>query len=495
MAHLYLSVLLAISVVLTGAEGSVRAAPGGHLSSLVYGEVSDLGLFEKSSSRESKGAQLMRDGIWPSQRAFRVLNVLQGAEARGVEFTEVNLGEIGRVYEQTNKALNALDLAEIHGVADESLLVGQAVGAIDRARRIEKDLLIATHTLLEELALPGAKRGKKSRGRRVLRFLKNPTLDGLFPTHPEYLALVKGFKVLKEEVSKGNWDDLPPVQKLRKLGWQKGSISDQITAFQEAHLLPVTGKVDVLTRKTIDTPIAQKLHELRHSLRRWHRSPSREFSTYMRVNIPAYTAEYWREGKLVHVFRTVVGDLEGQTPEFVRSISTIVLNPVWYIPPSVRERDLDVRASADPNFFKDNNFVMIGKNRNRMIQPPGDDNWLGRVIFRWDRGGTESVFVHDSPFQERFDEPQRALSHGCVNLEGARALAMELAERNGNVSPAKFRRLFDTGKTQRIRLKKNLKTFLEYSTVVADGQGRLVFLPDVYGRVPSMKGELAQQGH
>ena len=116
-----------------------------------------------------------------------------------------------------------------------------------------------------------------------------------------------------------------------------------------------------------------------------------------------------------------------------------------------------------------------------MMQPPGDGNWLGRVIFRWNAHGSNGIYIHDTPFQERFNRVRRAMSHGCVNLEGAVALAREILSLDGALTEAEFDAVLETERTRRVSLKSPIPAFLEYVTVKSAGQGRLGFLPDVYG--------------
>jgi murein L,D-transpeptidase YcbB/YkuD len=302
--------------------------------------------------------------------------------------------------------------------------------------------------------------------------------------------LVDGLQRLEQITEKSDWMNLSLQERFRALGWGELKDSNSLKIYQKAHHLEPSGLVDGKVEELLNRSMATHIHLLLESMGRWHRSPLRGESSFIRVNIPAYRAEYWEKGVYQEHFRVVVGDLEGETPEFQREIKSIVLNPTWYVPGSVKERDLNQRLKKNPNFYKDNGFRLIGGGK-RLVQKPGEGNWLGRVIFRWDRGGTKSVFIHDSPFQERFERSARAMSHGCVNLEGARDLARKLAILRGGISAAGFDRLLKTGKTRRIPLRRSLTTVLEYTTVVPGPEGQLVFLPDVYNRIPPESGDLA----
>ena len=61
-------------------------------------------------------------------------------------------------------------------------------------------------------------------------------------------------------------------------------------------------------------------------------------------------------------------------------------------------------------------------------QLPGDDNALGRIAFMFPND--YSVYLHDTPSKELFDEDARALSHGCVRVEDPLSLAELVLGRN-----------------------------------------------------------------
>jgi murein L,D-transpeptidase YcbB/YkuD len=111
--------------------------------------------------------------------------------------------------------------------------------------------------------------------------------------------------------------------------------------------------------------------------------------------------------------------------------------------------------------------------------PPGPDNWLGRVIFRWRGGG--NIYIHDTPFKERFEAARRQFSHGCVNLERAVELGRDLVVTDGVATAEEYDARLASLKTTFFDLKTPVPAFLEYVTAVADEEGRVGFKPDIYG--------------
>ena len=54
-------------------------------------------------------------------------------------------------------------------------------------------------------------------------------------------------------------------------------------------------------------------------------------------------------------------------------------------------------------------------------QLPGETNALGRIAFMFPND--HSIYLHDTPSRELFDEETRAFSHGCIRVEDPLSLA------------------------------------------------------------------------
>ena len=54
-------------------------------------------------------------------------------------------------------------------------------------------------------------------------------------------------------------------------------------------------------------------------------------------------------------------------------------------------------------------------------QLPGEDNALGRIAFMFPND--HSIYLHDTPSRDLFDEETRAFSHGCIRVEDPQSLA------------------------------------------------------------------------
>ena len=112
-------------------------------------------------------------------------------------------------------------------------------------------------------------------------------------------------------------------------------------------------------------------------------------------------------------------------------------------------------------------------------QGAGPRNPLGRIVLRFPN--PYSVYLHDTPSQPLFFKGPRAFSSGCVRVE------QPLLLRDLLVSPAEKIRteeLLATDITHEFRLATPVPVLLGYWTVQVDGQGALLYAPDIYGRDP-----------
>jgi murein L,D-transpeptidase YcbB/YkuD len=112
-------------------------------------------------------------------------------------------------------------------------------------------------------------------------------------------------------------------------------------------------------------------------------------------------------------------------------------------------------------------------------QDAGPDNALGRVKFMFPN--SHSVYLHDTPSKDLFDEPKRAFSSGCIRVEQP----LELAERilaDPKWSADAIARVVESEKTTTVNLRRPLPVLLLYWTAYPIADGRVAFAPDIYAR-------------
>lgn len=172
---------------------------------------------------------------------------------------------------------------------------------------------------------------------------------------------------------------------------------------------------------------------------------------YILVNIPSYELIALQDGEPVLRSRVVVGQPKTTTPEMQTSLFALQFNPAWTPTPS-----------------------MIRNEGLRPI-PPGPQNPLGRVLFELDN--EEFIYLHDTNERGLFSRSQRALSHGCIRVEKARALAAWVL----GVSETEIDGMVAKGATYSVPLAEVIPVALAYHTDFPDEAGQFVSYPDIYG--------------
>lgn len=173
---------------------------------------------------------------------------------------------------------------------------------------------------------------------------------------------------------------------------------------------------------------------------------------YILVNVPSFELYALQDGDIVLQSRVIVGRPSTPTPALLTPLTAVKFNPSWTPTPAMMRYE------------------------GLRYMPPGPNNPLGRILF--DLDNDELVFLHDTNQRQLFRRADRALSHGCVRVEQARALAAWVL----NVSPAEIDANIARGSTFSLPLAEPIPVSLAYFTRFPDTQGRLASYPDLYSR-------------
>ncbi len=274
-----------------------------------------------------------------------------------------------------------------------------------------------------------------------------------------------------------------------------------IKTFQRRHGLAASGSLTAATREKLAWTPAQRLHKLQMNLWRWLSMPSAPPGHYVTVNIPAYELTYWRAGQAVLQMPVIVGAPATPTPIMLTEIDRITVNPPWVPPLSIVKTDLLPALRRAPDFMASQQFHWVSRSdpdatlaleaginnpakqltTHMLVQRPGPHNALGK--WRFNIKNNEAIYLHDTPVRQLFDEPFRALSHGCVRLAQADKLAYKLIPSLQQVT---------TRTTQHRALPEPLPVYLTYQTAVAR-DNVIVWLDDIYARDDAQLGDMLAQ--
>ena len=97
---------------------------------------------------------------------------------------------------------------------------------------------------------------------------------------------------------------------------------------------------------------------------RWF--PATFGNRYVLVNIPDYSLHAYDGGKEVLTMRVVVGDEYGHaTPVFADTLSQVVFQPYWNVPPSIVKAEILPKVRQDQHYLETHHFEVVRGTRTR----------------------------------------------------------------------------------------------------------------------------------
>jgi L,D-transpeptidase YcbB len=355
-----------------------------------------------------------------------------------------------------------------------------------------------------------------------------PWLQHLRPRHPYYGHLKRELASYRGLASRGGWPVIPAgrtltpgmrdarVPLIRKRLEAGGDLvatpgedtsrvydpplASAVREFQQRHLLGDDGSIGPGTLAEMNVPVQARIDQIRVNLERarWllHDLPD----SFVVVNVAAFRVYLVVKGQAVWTARCQVGKEARQTPIFRDNMRYVVFNPTWTVPPGILAKDvLPPLKRGDLGVLKRKRLKVIDRS-GRIVNPAsvawsgvsarncpytfrqdaGPENALGRVKFMFPN--SYSVYLHDTPSRDLFEEPRRAFSSGCIRVERP----LELAERvlaSSKWDAAAIQRTVDAGKTVTVTLRQPLPVLLLYWTAFPWGHGgQVAFARDIYGR-------------
>lgn len=351
------------------------------------------------------------------------------------------------------------------------------------------------------------------------------TLRGFHPQHPEfeklrqhYLALLKSAGEAAEIVRLPKGPVLSPGQThphvalLRQrldvpvAAGDAGEPADEafyddallaaVKAFQTDKGLAPDGLVGGGTRAALNDIDLPSPERVAANMEMWRWIPDDLGATHVWVNLPEFTFQFVRDGKVVHEERVITGLVDKQTPTFTADMDMVTAHPRWNVPDSIKVRELYPSLARGGTYFQKQGLRMTRNGRPvdpyyvdwstadirqfDVHQPPGPANVLG--LFKFTFHNKHIVYMHDTPTKHLFDRPSRAFSHGCVRVRNPVRLAELVLEADKGWSPEEVRALVSGSPVENpIKLDTKIPVHIVYFTERIDDDGTVHRFKDVYG--------------
>lgn len=363
------------------------------------------------------------------------------------------------------------------------------------------------------------------------------TLSDLVPKHPQYMRLRDALAQYRAIETRGGWRRVPPgpalrlgrrgprVLRLRERlaatgdlppGAGRTAVFDALTLagvkrFQSRHGLDPDGVVGSDELEELNLPVGHRIRQIELNMERW-RWMRPLGDRYVMVNIPDFTLRVVEGGRPVMTMRVVVGKRYRRTPIFSDSITYVVINPSWNVPPSIAGQEILPELQRDPGYLAANSIRVFTADAKTEVNPasvdwnsidpedvpylfrqdPGPWNALGHVKFV---GPNQfDVYLHDTPAGHLFNAEGRDFSHGCVRVERPFELAAYLLRGRPHSSPediiiAAFN---SEARDSAVKLPRAMPVHILYWTAWVDDSGTLNFRDDVYGLDQALERTLRQ---
>jgi murein L,D-transpeptidase YcbB/YkuD len=453
-----------------------------------------------------------------SDRALALIDRLKDADADGLD---------AALFQTPNVALGTVDPASPQALAAADVMLSQAIVTYAHqahAGRLDPMAVSLNISYQPHLPDPGAVLTKVS-------MADDPAaaLASYNPNHPEFAALRDALATARAAaettarppmIPPGNimrvglTDPRVPLLRLRMAVGVPApdaktptvapdpkkfdtALEAAVKVFQKEAGLNPDGGVGPATLAALNAAADDHVALILANMERWRWMPEDMGAFYVRVNVPNYNLDVYKDGQVIWTTRIVVGKVENQTPIFSDEIEYADVNPVWNVPSSIAVKEMlpailanpavalagyEVYYNAGGRYERVNplqiDWRRVDMNRIQIKQPPGEANALGSIKFMFPND--YSVYLHDTPAKSLFALDYRAASHGCMRVQDPWGFADVLMTQEKGLTTAQLKKLVG-GPEQQVSFPTHIPVHITYFTAWVDASGKLQVRNDVYG--------------
>lgn len=307
--------------------------------------------------------------------------------------------------------------------------------------------------------------------------------------HPDIMSLRKRLAITQSFIAYDSLDEDLFDQ----------SLLAQVMLFQVRNGLASDGVIGKATIDAMNISVQDRIASIEANLERWRWIGDDLGDCYIKVNIANFELQVIDHDSIVFNTAAIVGRSFRETPVFSSSMTYLVLNPDWTVPPTILKNDIIPSVKNNPAYLSERNLKILNRDGveidpasidwnsvaadgfpYRINQAPGRDNALGSVKFIFPN--KHNVYIHDTPNRSLFGRTDRSLSSGCIRVSNPFELTAWLLKDNPYWTPRQIQHSLDQGKERAVVLLNPIQVHILYLTAWASDDGVVYFRKDIYER-------------
>ncbi|OAB28002.1 Murein L,D-transpeptidase YcbB/YkuD [Flavobacterium fryxellicola] len=286
------------------------------------------------------------------------------------------------------------------------------------------------------------------------------------------------------------WKDMQPNDSLTPIYDQETVVA--LKRFQSRHGLAADAKIGLGTVAALNFSKKQRSEQIIANLERWKWYPKQMGQEYLIINIPDYKLLLVKNKDTLRTHRVIVGRIKRKTPILSSTLTQVVFNPTWTVPPTILKEDVIPAILRSRAYLTQSNIMVYDATGRfvspyewqlsqaytyRYVQSPGTFNSLGMVKLIFPN--RFSVYLHDTNHRDYFEKIDRSLSSGCVRVENPLELTEYLLSDAASWNLEKITETLQKERTKFVKIKKEVAIHLLYWTAWSEN-GKLIFRDDIY---------------
>jgi murein L,D-transpeptidase YcbB/YkuD len=264
-----------------------------------------------------------------------------------------------------------------------------------------------------------------------------------------------------------------------KSNWYDEELMSAVLDYKKRNGFKLNYYIELELLEHLNVPVEERIKTIMVNMERcrWIDPELTKADEFIVINLPSFKLMYRRNGIKELESKVFVGKIMTETVVFSGNISHIVFSPYWNVPRSIIENELKYAMERDKNYLASHNMEW---NDGNVRQKPGPRNSLGLVKFMFPN--SNSIYLHDTPVKSLFDVEYRAFSHGCINMDKAKELAILILKDNPDWPVERIDAAINGGVETTCVLKNKIPVYIGYFTTWVDDSGMINFYRDIYQR-------------